>query len=211
MGTDLSFMERAISLAECSRPFAGTNPPVGAVLVREGVVIGEGFHKGPGTPHAEAAALLDARQRAGHTGAVFPGTTLYCTLEPCCHCGNGKRTPPCTEAIIAAGVARVVFACLDPNPCVAGKGAARLREAGRVRRAGTPRGPREGPHRSVFGLHPSPPPLHSPQVGAEPRRPACLPRGSVPLDHQRAGPGIRPPAARHERCGDDRGRHPARR
>jgi diaminohydroxyphosphoribosylaminopyrimidine deaminase / 5-amino-6-(5-phosphoribosylamino)uracil reductase len=130
MSTDLSFMERAMSLARHSRPFAGTNPPVGAVLVREGAIIGEGFHRGPGTPHAEAAALLDARSRAGQSGASFAGTTLYCTLEPCCHCGEGKRTPPCTEAIIQAGIARVIFASRDPNPCVAGKGAARLRSAG---------------------------------------------------------------------------------
>jgi diaminohydroxyphosphoribosylaminopyrimidine deaminase / 5-amino-6-(5-phosphoribosylamino)uracil reductase len=130
MGTDVSVMERALSLARSSRPFAGVNPPVGAVLVRDGIVIGEGFHKGPGTPHAEAAALADARARSNGTGQSFAGTTLFCTLEPCCHRGAGKRTPPCTEAIIAAGVSRVVFASEDPNPLVAGKGAARLREAG---------------------------------------------------------------------------------
>ncbi|HYW85919.1 MAG TPA: bifunctional diaminohydroxyphosphoribosylaminopyrimidine deaminase/5-amino-6-(5-phosphoribosylamino)uracil reductase RibD [Spirochaetia bacterium] len=130
MGTDVSVMERALSLARSSRPFAGVNPPVGAVLVRDGVVIGEGFHKGPGTPHAEAAALADARARSTGNGQSFAGATLFCTLEPCCHRGAGKRTPPCTEAIIAAGVSRVVFASQDPNPLVAGKGAARLREAG---------------------------------------------------------------------------------
>ena len=130
MGTDVSVMERALSLARSSRPFAGINPPVGAVLVREGAIIGQGFHKGPGTPHAEVAALLDARARLEGTGPSLAGTTLYCTLEPCCHRGAGKRTPPCTEAIIAAGISRVVFASRDPNPLVAGKGAARLREAG---------------------------------------------------------------------------------
>jgi diaminohydroxyphosphoribosylaminopyrimidine deaminase/5-amino-6-(5-phosphoribosylamino)uracil reductase len=123
-------MERALSLARGSRPFAGINPPVGAVLVREGAIIGQGFHKGPGTPHAEVAALLDARARVEGTGPSLAGTTLYSTLEPCCHRGGGKRTPPCTEAIIAAGISRVVFASRDPNPRVAGKGAARLREAG---------------------------------------------------------------------------------
>ena len=129
MGTDVSVMERAISLAQCSRPFAGINPPVGAVLMRDGAIIGQGFHKGPGTPHAEVAALIDARARFKGTGQ-FAGTTLFCTLEPCCHRGAGKKTPPCTEAIIAAGISRVVFASQDPNPLVSGKGAARLREAG---------------------------------------------------------------------------------
>ena len=130
MGTDVSVMERAISLARTSRSFAGINPPVGAVLVREGAIIGQGFHKGPGTPHAEVAALIDARARLKGTGQSFAGTTLFCTLEPCCHRGGGKKTPPCTDAIIAAGISRVVFASQDPNPLVAGKGAARLREAG---------------------------------------------------------------------------------
>lgn len=127
---DVSFMERAIALARRSQPRAGVNPPVGAVLVRDGKILGEGYHQGPGSPHAEAAALLDAREKsADHTG-YFPGATLYCSLEPCCHSGGGKRTPPCTEAIIAAGISRVVFASHDPNPRVCGKGAERLRQAG---------------------------------------------------------------------------------
>ncbi|MGO9309854.1 MAG: bifunctional diaminohydroxyphosphoribosylaminopyrimidine deaminase/5-amino-6-(5-phosphoribosylamino)uracil reductase RibD [Spirochaetia bacterium] len=130
MDTDVSFMERAISLALRSRPFAGINPPVGAVLVSQGAMIGEGFHNGPGTPHAEVAALCDARMRFKGAGQSFAGSTLYCTLEPCCHRGAGKRTPPCTDAIIAAGISRVVFASRDPNPLVAGRGAALLREAG---------------------------------------------------------------------------------
>ena len=130
MSDDAIFMERAISLARSSLAFAGTNPPVGAVLVGNGTIIGQGFHKGPGTPHAEAAALLNARTTLERTGESLAGATLYCSLEPCCHCGGGKRTPPCTEAIIAAGISRVVFASRDPNPLVSGKGAARLREAG---------------------------------------------------------------------------------
>ena len=130
MDTDAFFMEQALSLGERSRPFAGINPPVGAVLVRNGAIIGRGFHKGPGTPHAEVVAMHDARRSLSDAGQSFGGTTLYCTLEPCCHCGAGKRTPPCTEAIIAAGVSRVVFASRDPNPRVAGKGAERLRAAG---------------------------------------------------------------------------------
>jgi diaminohydroxyphosphoribosylaminopyrimidine deaminase/5-amino-6-(5-phosphoribosylamino)uracil reductase len=129
MVSDVNFMEQAISLARSSLPFAGVNPPVGAVLVKDGVMIGHGFHRGPGTPHAEAAAIHDARTSARQCVA---GATLYCSLEPCCHCGHGKRTPPCTEAIIAAGITRVVFASRDPNPMVSGKGAARLRAAGLV-------------------------------------------------------------------------------
>jgi len=128
--SDVSFMERALALARHSLPFAGVNPPVGAVLARNGIIIGQGFHHGPGTLHAEAEALVDARESLEQAGGTLAGSTLYCTLEPCCHSGHGKRTPPCTEAIIAAGVSRVVFASTDPNPLVSGKGAARLRQAG---------------------------------------------------------------------------------
>ena len=130
MCSDLSFMERAIELGRRSLPSAGVNPAVGAVLAAGGRVLGEGYHRGPGTLHAEAAAIAAALEAVGSPSALPPGTTLYCTLEPCCHSGKGKRTPPCTEAIIAAGIERVVFACRDPNPLVSGRGAARLREAG---------------------------------------------------------------------------------
>jgi len=96
------------------------NPMVGAVVVKDGEVVGRGYHRGPGTPHAEAMALEEA-------GELSAGSTLYVTLEPCNHHG---RTPPCTEAILARGVSRVVMAMRDPNPHVAGGGADRLREAG---------------------------------------------------------------------------------
>lgn len=130
MSSDLSFMERAIELGRLSLPVAGVNPAVGAVLVAGGRVLGEGYHRGPGTPHAEAAALAEAFKAIPRSSTLPPGATLYCTLEPCCHSGAGKRTPPCTEAIIASGIERVVFACRDPNPRVSGRGAERLREAG---------------------------------------------------------------------------------
>lgn len=120
------FMERALELAQLSKDFSGTNPPVGAVIVQNGAIVGEGFHRGPGTPHAEAAALADARDR----GNSVAGGTVYVTLEPCCHEGNGKRTPACTRALIAAQVSKVVFAVFDPNPRVSGQGATSLREAG---------------------------------------------------------------------------------
>jgi len=130
MLADASFMERAIALGQLSLPLAGVNPPVGAVLVRNARIIGEGFHRGPGSPHAEAAAIADAIDRGRLAKEAAEGVTLYCTLEPCCHFGPGKRRPPCAEAIIAAGIRRVVFACRDPNPLVAGGGAALLRGAG---------------------------------------------------------------------------------
>ncbi len=96
---------------------------VGAVIVRDDVVLGEGFHRAFGEPHAEREALADA-DRAGHD---VRGAMMVVTLEPCCHTG---KTPPCTEAVIEAGVSRVVIAMLDPDERVAGKGVAMLREAG---------------------------------------------------------------------------------
>lgn len=96
------------------------NPMVGAVVVRDGEVVGKGYHRGPFTPHAEAMALAEAGERSR-------GATLYVTLEPCNHHG---RTPPCTEAVLEAEVARVVVAAPDPNPAVKGGGAERLRSAG---------------------------------------------------------------------------------
>ncbi|MBK1718007.1 riboflavin biosynthesis protein RibD [Thiocystis violacea] len=113
-------MARAIRLAELGRYTTDPNPRVGCLLVREGEVVGEGWHRRAGEPHAERLALAAA-------GARARGATAYVTLEPCCHQG---RTPPCTEALIEAGVARVVCAMVDPNPLVAGKGLDALRAAG---------------------------------------------------------------------------------
>ena len=113
-------MARAIALARSALGSTSPNPAVGAVIVGEAGVVGEGFTLPPGQAHAEIGAL----QQAGPAAA---GATLYCTLEPCCHYG---RTPPCTDAIIGAGIARVVFAVTDPNPRVSGGGAAALRAAG---------------------------------------------------------------------------------
>jgi diaminohydroxyphosphoribosylaminopyrimidine deaminase / 5-amino-6-(5-phosphoribosylamino)uracil reductase len=113
-------MRRALQLAELGRGLASPNPIVGAVVVRDGRVVGEGWHEGPGTPHAEAAALFAA-------GDAARGATLYVTLEPCDHQG---RTPPCTRAIVRAGVSAVVAAMTDPNPVVDGRGFARLRQEG---------------------------------------------------------------------------------
>jgi diaminohydroxyphosphoribosylaminopyrimidine deaminase/5-amino-6-(5-phosphoribosylamino)uracil reductase len=118
-GADRAHLARCLELAERGRRTAAPNPVVGAVVVREGRVIGEGWHERPGGPHAEVAALADAGDAAG--------ATVYVSLEPCSHHG---RTPPCAEALIDAGVARVVAAMIDPTEKVGGAGAARLREAG---------------------------------------------------------------------------------
>ena len=114
-------LERALELAERGRDqVEHTHPLVGAVAVSEGEVVGEGWYAGSGTPHAEVAALEAAGERA-------KGSTLYVTLEPCSHEG---ATPPCADALVAAGIARVVAGVGDPNPKVDGGGFERLREAG---------------------------------------------------------------------------------
>ena len=120
---DESYMRRAIALALKGGGKAHPNPLVGAVLVKAGRVLGEGFHREYGDLHAEREALRDAQER----GEDVRGATLYVTLEPCCHWG---KQPPCTDAIIEAGVAVVVAGSADPNPLVDGKGFAALQEAG---------------------------------------------------------------------------------
>lgn len=114
------YMKRALELAVRAAGRTSPNPMVGAVLVKGGRIIGEGYHKKAGTAHAEAAALREAGKEAA-------GATLYVTLEPCNHHG---KTPPCSEAVIKAGVSRVYAATTDPNPLVAGSGIRRLKEAG---------------------------------------------------------------------------------
>jgi diaminohydroxyphosphoribosylaminopyrimidine deaminase / 5-amino-6-(5-phosphoribosylamino)uracil reductase len=112
--------ERALELAERGRGTTHPNPVVGAVVVAGGEIVGEGWHERPGGPHAEVVALEAAGDRAR-------GAALYVTLEPCAHHG---RTPPCVDAIVAAGIARVVVGAADPNPKTDGQGFARLRKAG---------------------------------------------------------------------------------
>lgn len=114
------FMRRAIELAGRGRGWTSPNPVVGAVIVKDGQIIGEGYHARFGGLHAERNAIASLTKEAR-------GAVMYVTLEPCCHHG---KTPPCTEAILEQGIARVVIGSRDPNPKVAGKGAALLREAG---------------------------------------------------------------------------------
>ncbi|MBA0087411.1 MAG: bifunctional diaminohydroxyphosphoribosylaminopyrimidine deaminase/5-amino-6-(5-phosphoribosylamino)uracil reductase RibD [Acidobacteria bacterium Pan2503] len=113
-------MQRALELARKGVALASPNPTVGCVIVRDGEIVGEGFHQYEWRDHAEIVALKSAKEKAS-------GAVLYVTLEPCSHQG---RTGPCTEAIIAAGVARVVAAIEDPNPVSSGRGFERLRQAG---------------------------------------------------------------------------------
>ena len=131
----IGFMRRALRLARKGSGRTAPNPAVGAVVVRGGRVVGEGYHRAAGLPHAEIEALRSA-------GSAGRGADLYVTLEPCDHRG---RTGPCTAAILAAGIARVAYAMEDPNPAVSGRGAARLRGAGLV----VHRGPMEAEAREL--------------------------------------------------------------
>jgi len=117
---DQIWMRRAIELARQGQYSTKPNPNVGCVIVKDGVVVGEGFHPKAGQPHAEVFAMREAGEQAY-------GATAYVTLEPCAHYG---RTPPCAKGLVEAGVAKVVVACPDPNPLVAGKGVQILKDAG---------------------------------------------------------------------------------
>jgi len=119
---DLIYMRRALDLARSALGCTAPNPMVGAVVVHDGLIIGEGYHLRAGTPHAEVHALEAVRERS-----LLPHSTIYVSLEPCSHHG---RTPPCTDLIIRSGIRRVVVGTTDTNPKVAGRGIARLREAG---------------------------------------------------------------------------------
>jgi diaminohydroxyphosphoribosylaminopyrimidine deaminase/5-amino-6-(5-phosphoribosylamino)uracil reductase len=117
---DIRFMQHALALARKSVGLTSPNPMVGCVIVRDGHIVGEGFHQYEWRDHAEVVALKSAGEKAR-------GATMYVTLEPCNHTG---RTGPCTEAIVAAGIGRVVAAMQDPNPVTSGRGLARLRDSG---------------------------------------------------------------------------------
>src|SRR5919112_6547773 len=136
---DGAWMRRALALAERGWGQTAPNPMVGAVVVRDGELVGEGWHAHYGGPHAEVEALRSAGERAR-------GATLYVTLEPCDHHG---KTPPCTEAILAAGVGRVVAAVEDPSPVAQG-GERHLRDAGVEVLVGVEEGPARELHAPFF-------------------------------------------------------------
>src|SRR5215218_1166158 len=119
--TDQDFMRRALRLATRGRGAVEPNPMVACLIVKDGHLIGGGYHQQFGGPHAEPNALASCTESP-------EGATAYVTLEPCCH--TNKKTPPCTPQLIEAKIARVVIGCLDPNPDVNGKGVAALRAAG---------------------------------------------------------------------------------
>ena len=123
MLSDSDYMKRALELAQKARPISPPNPSVGCVIVRNHQVLGEGFTQKTGSDHAEIQAIKNANAK----GFDIEGATIYVTLEPCSHYG---RTPPCAMRLIKEKVARVVVACLDPNPLVAGRGLRMLRDAG---------------------------------------------------------------------------------
>ena len=125
MPTDTHWMQLALTEARKGVGKTAPNPPVGAVLVKNGVLLGSGWHRAAGRPHAEREALADAL--AHHGRDAVRGATIYITLEPCSTSG---RTPPCTQALIDAGVARVVYACVDRHPLHAGRADALLTSAG---------------------------------------------------------------------------------
>jgi diaminohydroxyphosphoribosylaminopyrimidine deaminase/5-amino-6-(5-phosphoribosylamino)uracil reductase len=141
--TDADYMDRALFLAARGRGRTSPNPMVGAVVVSsDGVVVGQGFHRRAGEPHAEVHALEMA-------GTHARGATLYCTLEPCCHVG---RTGPCVGRIVAAGIRRVVAAVADPNPAVNGRGFAHLRAHGVDVETGTGAGAASRLNQAFFTL-----------------------------------------------------------
>ncbi|MFG1487439.1 bifunctional diaminohydroxyphosphoribosylaminopyrimidine deaminase/5-amino-6-(5-phosphoribosylamino)uracil reductase RibD [Halobacteriovorax sp. RZ-2] len=122
---DIAYMQMALNLAKLGEGTTSPNPMVGAVIVKDGIVLGKGWHKKAGLPHAEPEAITDvAKEQKGE----LKGATIYVTLEPCCH--TNKRTPPCAHELLKHGFARVVVACLDPNPQVAGNGIKILEAAG---------------------------------------------------------------------------------
>ena len=122
-GLEEKYMRRAIELAKKGSGRTNPNPLVGAVIVRDGQILSEGYHECYGQYHAERNAIVRARE----AGTDLTGSTIYVTLEPCCH--HGKQ-PPCTDAILESGISRVVVGSDDPNPLVSGKGYEILKKAG---------------------------------------------------------------------------------
>ena len=125
MNKDIHWMQRALQLAEYGRGNVSPNPMVGCVIVHNDQIIGEGWHRQYGGPHAEVRAVEDVEKR--NNGHFFSEATAYVTLEPCSHTG---KTPPCADLLISKGIKKVVVCNDDPNPLVSGRGIERLRAAG---------------------------------------------------------------------------------
>lgn len=197
---DRAFLRRALEIGRRGLGRTSPNPAVGAVVVRGGKVVGEGFHRRAGGPHAEVEALRRA-------GTAARGATLYCTLEPCSHHG---RTPPCAPAVAAAGIARVVVGTIDPNPRVRGRGIRILRRAG----VATTVGVEEEGSRELLRYF-----AHRQRVGrpfvrlklAASLDGRIAARGERALDHRGPRAGSRPSLARRDGRGAGRQRHGDRR
>ena len=197
-------MREALALAAHAVGLSDPNPRVGCVIVgADGRLAGRGHTQEAGGAHAEAMALRDAAAR----GVDVRGATVYVTLEPCSHHG---RTPPCADALVAAGVARVVIALRDPNPLVSGRGAARLARRRHRRRMGRRRrGVARAQHRLRLA-HGARPALAAPEGRGLARRAHRARRRHQPVDHRRGGARRRPRLAQARERGPDRRRHGAR-
>ena len=199
---DIAHMRSALALARRGLGNTWPNPSVGCVVVRTAAWSGAPSPPPAAGPHAEPAALDMA-------GPAARGATVYVTLEPCCHWGS---TPPCTDALIAAGVARVVIGTRDPDPRVDGAGIARLRAAGIAVDEGVLRDEAEEVAAGFRSRVASRPPDGDAEAGLHARRPDRHKVRRKPLDHRRARAPRRPRAARPARCGDGGRRHrPGRR
>ena len=194
-------MRRALELAARGWGRVSPNPLVGCVLVRDGRVVAEGWHEGPGTEHAEAMALRLAGERAA-------GSTAFVTLEPCDHHG---RTPPCARALIRAGVEGVIAATGDPNPIVDGSGFRALRDAGLTVEEGSPRRRSDPTERRLPHPRPHRPAVREAEDGLVPGREGRRSGRVLEVDHGRRGSRGRPASARVGRCRGRRLGHGARR
>ena len=183
-------MRRALELAVRGQGFVEPNPMVGCVIARGAEIIGEGFHRRFGGPHAEVEALRIAGDRAA-------GATLYVTLEPCCHQG---KTPPCTQAVLASGVRRVVVAQDDPFPKVQGGGIAALRAAGLSVDVGLLQAEAQRTRRTLPEARNAGPAVDHRQVGHDARRQDRHAHRREPLDLQPAVAADRACAPRPGRC-----------
>ena len=192
-------MQLALALGRRGQGRTWPNPAVGAVVVKDGVIVGRGWTQPGGRPHAEPEAL----KRAGEAAR---GATLYVTLEPCSHFG---KSPPCVDAVIASGIARVVSAIEDPNPEVAGQGHAKLRAAGIVVDVGLGARGSRARSRRAFPAHPRQAPACDPETRGLRRRQDRRRRPQAGGDHRRGGADPRASAARAMRCHPGRHRHRA--